>query len=120
MMQKEEKMVVVLLSVAALSLIIGYFGFSSQTPAYSSDSKIGERVYVEGTVLSKQKTVTGDHLTLTISDLDIKVFIRKENGAKEVFDSVNKGDRVRITGKVSEFRNAREIVVERAKDVMKL
>jgi DNA/RNA endonuclease YhcR with UshA esterase domain len=120
MLQKEERVVMVLLSMAAISLIIGYFGFSSQIPAYSDESKIGEKVFVEGTILSKQKTGTGDNVILTISNLNIKVFIGKENGAKDVYDSVNEGDRVRITGKVSEYKNAREIVVETVKDVITL
>lgn len=119
-MQKEEKVVVVLLVMAALSLIIGYFGFSSQPDAYSEDSKPGERVQVEGTVFSKQMTRTGDNLILTISNLNIKVFVSKNNGAKEVYDSVKTGDRVRITGKVQEYKNAREISVESAKDVVLL
>lgn len=120
MMQKEEKVVVVLLIMAALSLVIAYFGFSSQTEAYSKDSKLGERVYVEGTVLSKQMTKTGDNLILKISNLNINVFVPKNNGAKEVYNSIKKGDSVRITGKVQEYRNAMEIVVESAGDVVKL
>ena len=118
MMQKEEKIVVVLLVVAVLSLIIAYFGFAPQTNAYSSDSKIGERVYVEGTILSKQMTKTGDNLILKVSNLNI--FIQKDNGAKEVYNAVKTGDTVRITGKVSEFSGKREIVVENAKDVVQV
>lgn len=120
MMQKEEKVVVVLLIMAALSLIIGYAGFSSQTEAYSPESRLGERVYVEGTLLSKQMTRTGDNLILTLSNLNIKVFVQKNNGAREVYDSVKVGDRVRITGKVSEYRNAREIAVESTRDIVLL
>ena len=119
MMQKEEKIVVVLLAMAVLSLIIGYFGFIPQAAAYSSESKIGERVYAEGTVLSKQMTAKGDNLILRISSLNtnIKVFIPKDNGAKEVYNLLKNGDRVRIDGKVAEFRDEREIVVESAKDI---
>ncbi|MCE8423784.1 MAG: hypothetical protein J5U16_07630 [Candidatus Methanoperedens sp.] len=120
MMQKEEKIVIVLLIMAALSLTIGYLGFSTQKTAYSQDTKIGESIYAEGTVLSKQMTGKGDNLILTISNLNIKVFIQKDNGAKEVYDLVKKGDKIRIAGKVQEFRNAREIVVENAKDVVLL
>lgn len=119
-MQKEEKIVVVLLVMAALSLIIAYFGFSSQVGVYSSDSKLGERIYVEGTILSKQMTGKGDNLVLTLSNLNIKVFVSKDDGAKELYDMLKTGDRVKITGKVQEYRNAREIVVESAKDVVRL
>ena len=119
MIQKEEKVVIVLLIMAALSLIIAFFGFSFQPGAYSTDSKLDERVYVEGTVLSKQMTKTGDNLILTISNLDIKVFISKNNGAKELNDSLKTGERVKITGKVQEYKNVREIVVGSAGDVVR-
>jgi DNA/RNA endonuclease YhcR with UshA esterase domain len=119
MMQKEEKVVIVLLIMAALSLIIAFFGFSSQPAAYSIDSKLDERVYVEGTVLSKQMTKTGDNLILTLSNLDIKVFVSKNNGAIELNDSLKTGDRVKITGKVQEYKNVREIVVGSAGDVVR-
>ncbi len=119
-MQKEEKVVVVLLVMAALSLIIAYFGFSFQPAAYSRDSKLNERVYVEGTLFSKQMTKTGDNLILTLSNLDIKVFIPKDNGAKELHDSLKTGDRVKITGKVQEYKNAREIVVGSPGDVVRV
>ena len=120
MMQKEEKVVVVLLVMAALSLIIGYWGFSTQTQIYSSDSKLGERVYVEGVILSKQMTRTGDNLIITISNLNINVFVPKDDGAKDIFDSLKNGDKVRVSGKVQEYKNVREIVVESARDVVKV
>ncbi len=120
MMQKEEKVVVVLLIMAALSLIIAYFGFPSQPAAYSKDSKPGERVQVEGTILSRQMTKNGGNLIITLSNLDVKVFVAENNGAREVYGSVKNGEKVRITGKVQEYKNAREIAVESAKDVVRL
>lgn len=120
MLQKEEKIVVVLLIVAALSLIIAYSGFSEEIQSYSPDSKLGERVYVEGTILSKQMTRTGGNLILTISNLNINVFIPEKSRAKDVHDSLKIGDRVRIAGKVQEYKNIREIAVESARDVVRL
>lgn len=120
MMQKEEKIVVVLLLMAVLSLIIGYFGFVSEVPAYSESSKIDERVYVEGTLLSKQMTGKGDHLILKISHLGINIFVPNYNGANEVYDTIKNGETVRITGKVSEYKNEKEIIVESAEDVIVL
>lgn len=119
MMQKEEKIVVVLLVMAVLSLIIGYFGFTPVTSAYSTDSKVGEKVYVEGSILQKQMTTKGDNLILTISNLNIKVFISKNNGANETYNAFKNGDNVRIDGKVAQYQNAMEIVVESANDVRK-
>ena len=120
MMQKEEKVVIVLLIMAVLSLIIAFFGFSSHPGMYSKDSKLDERVYVEGTILSKQITRTGDNLIITLSNLDVKVFVTKDNGAKDLYDSLRNGDKVRITGKVQEYKNVREIVVGSAGDVVKV
>ena len=120
MIQKEEKIVVVLLVMAVLSLIIGYFGFVPQVAAYSEDSKVGERISVEGTILSKQMTTKGDNLILSISNLNVKVFISKDNGAKEVYDDLKTGEKVRINGKVAQYKNVREIVVESARDVTTL
>ena len=119
-MQKEEKVVVVLLVMATLSLIVAYFGFSTQTQAYSKDSKLGEQVYVEGVVLSKQMTRTGDNLILTLSNLNIKVFVPRDSGAKEIYDAVKTGDSVRVTGKVQEYKNSRELVVGSAGDVVRV
>jgi DNA/RNA endonuclease YhcR with UshA esterase domain len=120
MLQKEEKIVVVLLVMAVLSLIIAYFGFAPQINAYSPDSKIDERVYAEGIILSKQMTGKGDNLILKISNLNVNVFIPKNNGAREVYDSVKKGDSIRITGKVSVYKDEREIVVENPGDVVRV
>ncbi len=119
-MQREEKIVTVLLVTAVLSLIVGYFGFVPTLAAYSSDSKIGDSVYVEGTILSKDMTAKGDNLVLSISNLNIKVFISRDNGAKEIFDTLRTGEKVGIRGKVAEYKNKREIVVDSAKDISKL
>ncbi len=120
MIQKEEKIVAVLLVMAVLSLIIGYFGFVPTLAAYSSESKIGERVFVEGIILSKEMTAKGDNLILSVSNLNVKVFISKDNGAKEVYDNLKTGDKIRINGKVAQYKNVREIVIESASDVTNL
>lgn len=117
MMQKEEKVVVVILVMALLSLIIGYLGFSTPLPYYSEDTELGKRVYVEGIVIDKYLT-RNNHLILKISNLNIKVFIPENNGAKKVYDTVKIGDKVRIIGRVSEYKNKKEIVVESANDVI--
>ncbi len=119
MMQKEEKVVGVILLMTLLTLIIAYLGFSTPVPYYSEDIKLGRHVYVEGKVIEKYLT-KGNHLILRLSNLDIKVFIPENNGAKEVYDAVKIGDRVRITGRVSEYKNKREIVVESKDDVILL
>jgi len=65
-------------------------------------------------------TAKGDNLILSISNINVKavnVFISKDNGAKEVYDTFKIGEKVRIKGKVAEYNYAREIVVESASDV---
>lgn len=120
MLQREEKIVAVLLVMAVLSLIIGYLGFVPQVSGYTEDSKIGDSVLIEGIVLNKKMTASGGNLILSISDLDVNIFISKDNGAKEVYENLNLGDQVRINGKVAQYRNAREIIVESASDIKKL
>ncbi|MEZ5333799.1 MAG: hypothetical protein R2741_00420 [Methanolobus sp.] len=66
-MKKEEKIVVVLLCMAMLSLLIAYFTFFSDEGSgdyiqFSSSSLSGDEVYLEGSVLTKRFTYTGDHL----------------------------------------------------------
>ena len=81
------------------------------------DCRVLQRIYVEGTILSKQMTARGDNLILSISNLNVKVFISKDSGAKEIYANLKTGDKVRINGKVADYMNAREIVVESASDV---
>lgn len=120
MLQKEEKIVAVLLAMAVLSLTIGYLGFVPQVSGYSEDSKVGDLVNIEGTVINKKMTASGGNLILSISDLNINIFISKDNGAKDVYDDLKPGDKVQINGKVAQYRNAREIVVESASDIKKI
>lgn len=120
MLQKEEKIVAVLLVMAVLSLIIAYAGFFSQAAHYSENSKIGERVLIEGILIDKYMTSRGDNLIMSISDLDIKIFISKDNGAKDVYKDFYLGDKLLVSGRVALYRNAKEIVVESASDIKKI
>jgi DNA/RNA endonuclease YhcR with UshA esterase domain len=118
-MQREEKTIIVLLSMALISLSIAYVAFAPGQPAkYSYESKKGDKVYLEGNVIEKQATRTGGHLTLTVqADEKIKVFISREKGAEEVGRIIEEGSRVRIIGTVGEYKGIREIIVESKNDV---
>jgi DNA/RNA endonuclease YhcR with UshA esterase domain len=122
MLQKEEKITIVLMVMSLLVLIIIYFGFievSSIPQEYSDQSDIHDRVILHGNVVSKQFTYTGNHLILTVisNGNQIKVFIPENNGAAKVDQYVNKADTVEIIGKVDEYKGEREIIVTDPKDI---
>ncbi|MDW7731706.1 MAG: OB-fold nucleic acid binding domain-containing protein [Methanolobus sp.] len=123
-MEKEEKVVVILLAMVFLSLSIAYvFLFSDTAPGvagFSSSSGIGEKVMLEGTVVSKYFTYTGNHLLLTVDSGSgaVKVFIPSGNGAKEVDSKVNEDDIVQIQGIVDEYNGEIEIVIQDEQDVL--
>lgn len=123
-MEKEEKVVVVLLAMVFLSLSIAYvFFFSGGDPdvaGFSSSSKIGEKVMLEGSVVSKHFTYTGDHLLMMVDSMSgtVMVFIPSDNGAKDIDSRVNEDDAVRILGIVDEYDGEIEVVVQDEKDVL--
>ena len=126
-MEKEEKIVAVLLAMAILSLAVAYATFfQSDNGSISNDalqlterSAIGDVVYFEGTILNKKFTFTGDHLLLSVDHDEnvVKVFIPNNKGAEYIDDMVNENDMVRIQGIVSEYQDEREVVVQSKNDV---
>ncbi len=122
MLQKEEKITIVLMIMALLVLIIAYFGFiagEAGPSEYSDNSKIGDKIILQGEVVGKRGTFTGDHLILTV-DVDkslTKVFIHRNNGAGQVNLSVNVADNVEIIGILDEFEGEREIIVDGAENI---
>ena len=116
-MQKEEKVVVVLLVMILLSLFILYIvlpkpeDIMDRAILFSRDSNVGDEVYVEGVVFNKQVTV-GDHLILWIGPEKTKVFISQDVGAAEVAKMIEIGDLVRIYGIVTEYKGEIEIDVK--------
>lgn len=123
-MEKEEKIVVILLCMALFSLVIAYTFFYSEIPAdetmpFSSSSSPGDMVMLQGDILTKRFTYSGDHLLM---DVDYgsgvtKVFIPSDSGSKDVDSMINVNDRVLIFGTVSEYEDELEIVVHSSDDV---
>lgn len=112
-MQKEEKVVVVLLfmalgSLAAASWALGDFE--------ADNGEMPITVVAEGTVKSIQPT-TGGHLILRLQYSTMPIFVSREGGAEEVAGKVAKGDRIRAVGEISEYEGSREISVKRPADV---
>ncbi len=122
MLQKEEKITIILMVMSLLVLIIVYFGFiadSMETSQYSDQSVTGDRVVLYGVVVGKGETVTGDHLILRVDSEGsrVKVFIHCNNGAEKVNNMIDIADTVEVAGTVEEYQGEKEIVVEQPGDV---
>lgn len=122
MLQKEERIIVVLLivSLAALSIFYLLPAAKGEAPEYSNNSKIGERVYASGVVSAKQPTKTGENLIVELNSnsTKIKLFIPRSAGAKEIANRIKIGDRIRAYGVVQEYKGVREVVISSADEVM--
>ena len=117
-MQKEEKIVVVLLLMALGSLAVAFWAFGlEEVTDNSAAAKKDASLYVEGLVLEMKPTNTGGNLLLRLDSTPLSVFVPAGSGAGEVQKNVRVGDRVRIRGTVSVFQGTEEIKVERANDV---
>lgn len=127
-MEKEEKVVVVLLIMTLSSLLTAYLCFGSGLAGagqasggkqYSQESASGERVSFEAEVLSKSFTHKGEHLTLQVecnSEI-LTIFIPKTAGAEALNTSVQKGDIINVTGTISEYEGKKEIKVQKKEDI---
>lgn len=129
-MEKEEKVVVVLLVMTLFSLSTAYVFFGSELAGagqksegeamqYTHESKVGEKVTLDAEVLSKRFTYKGEHLLLEV-DFDsevLSVFVPKTAGAEVLNGSINEGDIISITGIISEYEGKKEIRVERKEDI---
>lgn len=145
--QKENRIIAVLLAMLLISLIIVSYAFSvssgysgSSGPSFGSffrlsgetsagnaviptHDDIGKTVYVEGNILDFRKTNTGDHLIITLlcsggsEQETISVFIRKSSGAANVSARIVKGAKIGVTGTVQEYSGSLEIVVSKEQDI---
>jgi DNA/RNA endonuclease YhcR with UshA esterase domain len=130
-MEKEEKVMVLLLFMTLTSLMTAYLCFGSELTAsgketggearqYTRESGEGEKVYLQAEVLNKRFTYTGGHLLLEVdcNSEVLSVFIPKTAGAEALNTSIREGDFISLTGTVSEYEGKREIKVERKEDII--
>lgn len=130
-MEKEEKVMVLLLFMTLTSLMTAYLCFGPELTAsgqeageearqYTKESGEGEKVFLEAQVLSKRLTYTGEHLLLQVdcNSEVLSVFIPKTAGAEALNNSIQKGDFISVIGTVSEYEGKREIKVERKEDIL--
>lgn len=129
-MEKEEKVMVLLLFMTLTSLMTAFLCFGSELTVsgqdtgegvrpYTGESGEGEKVSLEAEVLSKRFTYTGEHLLLQVDSNSevLSVFIPKTAGAEALNMSIQEGDFISLTGTVSEYEGKREIKVERKEDI---
>jgi len=123
-MQKEEKIVVVLLFMALGSLAVAFWAFSldvGETGA-SSDSvaQKDSGLSLEGLILQIEPTKSGGNLILKLDSTPMPVFIPASAGAVELNRQLHTGERIRISGTVSDFQGQEELKISRASDVQRL
>ncbi|MDA0524157.1 nucleotide-binding protein [Methanococcoides alaskense] len=126
-MEKEEKIIAILLAMAILSLAVAYFTYipgelSGNIEPLSDSTTLGEKVFVEGPVLNKRMTYSGDHLILEIEHEGemITVFVPNNKGAKEIGKELAVNDMAHVAGVLDEYEGELEIIVKDKKDVEKL
>ncbi len=123
-MQKEEKIVVVLLLMALGSLAVAFWAFAPDEDGLESSSdsasQNGAGISVEGQILAIKPTKSGGNLLIELDSTPLPVFVPAGAGAKEIQARIHAGDRVRIKGTVSVYQGKEELSVSRQTDVQVL
>ncbi len=115
-MQREEKIVVILLLMALGSLAVAQWTFGDSNQSATSD-RSDSSITAEGHVLDIKPTKTGGNLLMRLDTLDISVFVSRSSGADNVKGRVHTGDLVRIKGEISEYNGNQEIKIARSSDI---
>jgi hypothetical protein len=125
-MQKEEKMVFVLLLMALGSLAVAFWAFSSDEGKSESfdGSEIGTEsgnaetlTSVEGIVVNIKPTKSGGHLMISLDETALTLFISRSAGAEELSGKLKKGARIRARGIQRVYQGQEELEVSRISDV---
>jgi len=126
-MQKEEKIVVVLLFMALGSLAAAFWAFGpeeSYTPASgelgSGENSRSSLITLDGRITRSENTRSGGNLILNLDSTATPVFIPASSGAKELSAQLQKDKRVRITGTINSYQGKDELKVSRKADVQLL
>jgi hypothetical protein len=117
-MQKEEKIVVVLLFMALGSLAVASWAFGPEdTEGSTVQAKEDSQISLEGLVQEINPTKTGGHLIIKLDSTQMPVFVPRDAGANEIGKRVKPGERVRIKGRQTEYGGGKEIRVDRSEDI---
>ncbi|MDM7940195.1 MAG: hypothetical protein QUS07_07625 [Methanothrix sp.] len=118
-LQKEEKVVIVLLLMALGSLAVAFWAFGPEDGSVvsSASAKDSGLLSVQGEVLEIKPTKSGGNLILRLDSTPLQIFIPASAGAAEIRAKVRVGDRISVRGKVSVYNGAEELTVSRAAEV---
>ena len=123
-MQKEEKIVVVLLLMALGSLAVAFWAFAPEEGdlenSPGSEIQKDSGLTIEGMVTEIKPTKSGGNLILRLDSTALPIFVSSGAGAGEIKSKVHLGDQLRIRGRVSEFQGTEEVEVDRVADVVRL
>jgi hypothetical protein len=133
-MKQENKIVIILFIMAFSSVILLYSivaedsnsGFDSETPVIPTKSDIGKTVYVEGKVLNKRMTFTGENLIINIecnenNETDIvMIFVPKSSGASSLNQKIEVNDFIGVKGPVEEYNGILEVVLKNENNLKKM
>jgi len=116
LMQKEEKVVVLLLLMALGSLFVASWALGDFDPLPAEPGRVPTSIVAEGQV-SSIATTDGGHLIIRLQYSTMPIFVKSDCGALDVAMRVAKGDQIRVRGEVSEYQGRRKLSVQRAEDV---
>jgi len=126
-MQKEEKIVVILLFMALGSLAPAFWAFSPEQSSSQASGNIDSPevfrtslIVLEGRITRAENTRTGGNLILNLDSTAMPIFIPASAGAKELSIQLERGKRVRITGTITSYQGEDELKVSRKTDVLLL
>lgn len=118
-MQKEEKIVVVLLFMALGSLAVANWAFAPEEDVVQNAAlaKEGSGLSLEGLVLEMNPTKTGGHLIIKLDSTQMPIFVPRDSGASEVQSRIKVGAGIKVRGTVAGFGGKEELKVGRAADI---
>jgi len=126
-MQKEEKIVVILLFMALGSLAVAFWAFGPEESSTQSHGSMvspevsqSSLVTLEGRIIRAESTRTGGNMILNLDSTAMPIFIPAGAGAKELSIQLKEGTRVRITGTIASYQGKDELKVSRKADVLLL
>ena len=149
-MKTENKVAAILFIMAFSTIFLLYAAISADTannandiPVIPTKNDIGKTVYVEGTVLSKRMTFTGNNLLISLdcqtppenqnqnknqnqnqnlnpNDSVVIIFIPRSSGAASFHQSIDVGNKIGVRGVVEEYNGTLEVVLKNEKNLFLL
>jgi DNA/RNA endonuclease YhcR with UshA esterase domain len=133
-MKTENKVAAILFIMAFSTLFLLYTAISADTgrdiqeiPIIPTKNDVGKTVYVEGTVLSKRMTFTGNNLLISLDcrtesnnqnvDPIVIIFIPRSSGAVSFNQTLEVGSKIGVIGVVEEYNGMLEVVLKNEKNL---